>query len=372
MGVGASMQPDLSKETAEARKTLKNMHRILIMGTENCGKMTLLKRYRQRYLKYNRLEIFALKKVMARNIIQGMAAVLRTMKQLNLVFEDDSQHSQMYPEEEELPISPDFNLTVSEAANEVIRVSENDPGMIPFDKTTAKALKKLWASPIFQLALKEGERFGIFTTSLAHYMSKFGDINVGGEEIDDVHLLHVREPTKSPNGVTELNLRVGTRPFHITNLAGQRSQRRRWWEYFDDIHVTIFISAINQYDQVLMEDETINRLKQSMSLYGRIVNSQFLRKTPMILLLNKCDSFEKKVKETSIKTAFPDYTGADEFKESFMYIKDAFTRLYSPEFPKGEKKIYIHETRLLNTRSTFEVIEKINYVAIESKSRNLV
>lgn len=37
-------------------------------------------------------------------------------------------------------------------------------------------------------------------------------------------------------------------------MGGQRSERRKWIHLFDDVNAIIFISAVNEYDQVLAED----------------------------------------------------------------------------------------------------------------------
>lgn len=46
--------------------------------------------------------------------------------------------------------------------------------------------------------------------------------------------------------------------FRVCDVGGQRSERRKWIHCFDNVNAIIFISAINEFDQKLKEnDETV-------------------------------------------------------------------------------------------------------------------
>ena len=38
------------------------------------------------------------------------------------------------------------------------------------------------------------------------------------------------------------------------DVGGQRSERRKWIHYFDNMRAVIFIAAISEFDQVVEED----------------------------------------------------------------------------------------------------------------------
>jgi hypothetical protein len=44
--------------------------------------------------------------------------------------------------------------------------------------------------------------------------------------------------------------------FRIFDVGGQRSERKKWIHCFEDVHAIIFIIAISEFDQVLLEDDT--------------------------------------------------------------------------------------------------------------------
>ncbi len=55
-------------------------------------------------------------------------------------------------------------------------------------------------------------------------------------------------------------------------MGGQRNERRKWIHCFDDVTAVIFVAAISEYDQVLYEDPTQNRLMEALNLFDEICN----------------------------------------------------------------------------------------------------
>ena len=51
----------------------------------------------------------------------------------------------------------------------------------------------------------------------------------------------------------------------------------------------------SEYDLVLYEDDTTNRMVETLNLFDEIINSRWFRDTSMILFLNKRDMFEEKI-----------------------------------------------------------------------------
>jgi len=42
----------------------------------------------------------------------------------------------------------------------------------------------------------------------------------------------------------------------MVDVAGQRTERRKWIHFFSNVTSIIFLAAISEYDQVLMESES--------------------------------------------------------------------------------------------------------------------
>ena len=58
-------------------------------------------------------------------------------------------------------------------------------------------------------------------------------------------------------------------------MPGQRSQRRKWLNYFQDVDAVIFVCAVSEYDQAIREDNKTNRIYESVTLFEIIANSQY-------------------------------------------------------------------------------------------------
>lgn len=41
------------------------------------------------------------------------------------------------------------------------------------------------------------------------------------------------------------------------DVGGQRSERKKWIHCFENVTAIVFLVAISEYDQVLVEDETV-------------------------------------------------------------------------------------------------------------------
>ena len=87
----------------------------------------------------------------------------------------------------------------------------------------------------------------------------------------------------------------------------------------------LFIVSMSEYDQVLAEDHTVNRMKESLKLFGDTANGIHLSKKPFIIFFNKRDLFEEKVRKKSIHCAFPDYDGE---KHSILESSDFIVEKY--------------------------------------------
>ncbi|KAJ7232777.1 guanine nucleotide-binding protein alpha-4 subunit [Mycena haematopus] len=106
--------------------------------------------------------------------------------------------------------------------------------------------------------------------------------------------------------------------------------------YFDDMDAIIFLAPLSCFDQVLAEDETVNRLEDSILLWKTIVSSPLLKDTSLILFLNKCDILKAKL-ESGQK--FNEYVVSygdrpNDFEHCSQYMKKKFSMIakqYSPE-----------------------------------------
>lgn len=58
------------------------------------------------------------------------------------------------------------------------------------------------------------------------------------------------------------------------DVGGQRDERRKWIQCFNDVTAIIFVTACSSYNMVLREDPTQNRLRESLDLFRSIWNNR--------------------------------------------------------------------------------------------------
>lgn len=89
------------------------------------------------------------------------------------------------------------------------------------------------------------------------------------------------------SGIFETKFRVDKVKFHMFDVGGQRDERRKWIQCFNDVTAIIFVAASSSYNMVLREDNTQNRLREALDLFRSIWNNRWLRTISVILFLNK-------------------------------------------------------------------------------------
>jgi len=79
--------------------------------------------------------------------------------------------------------------------------------------------------------------------------------------------------------------------FSVVDVGGQRNERKKWINCFDDVKAILFLVSLAGYDQVMFEDSTKNRMHEELELFDQITHYEIFKNTPIFLLLNKKRSF---------------------------------------------------------------------------------
>lgn len=58
-------------------------------------------------------------------------------------------------------------------------------------------------------------------------------------------------------GITETTFLIGELTYRMFDVGGQRSERKKWIHCFENVTAIVFLVAISEYDQLLLEDETV-------------------------------------------------------------------------------------------------------------------
>ena len=61
------------------------------------------------------------------------------------------------------------------------------------------------------------------------------------------------------------------------DVGGQRSERKKWIHCFSDLKLLLFLTAVSEYDQVLAEDQSTNRMRESLGLFKLLMDYQWFK-----------------------------------------------------------------------------------------------
>mmetsp|Transcript_5731 Transcript_5731/g.6867 ORF Transcript_5731/g.6867 Transcript_5731/m.6867 type:complete len:443 (+) Transcript_5731:4843-6171(+) len=249
-----------------------------------------------------------------------------------------------------------FNNGLSEISIHGNRAHDNS--FISSRKQIADAISKLWELDSgIQNCFDRSNEFQLESSAVYYFecIHKFADPNYLCNDID---ILKGRIKT---TGITETNFNINSFKFKVLDAGGQRLERKKWIHCFDNITAILFVLAISEYDQMLFEDEKVNRMHESIILFDSLCNSKWFLNTPFILFLNKIDLFESKLSKSPLRKYFPDYTGkATDLDEAVKFFERIFLNLNTTKKP-----IYVHRTCATDSKSMKFVLSAVTDLIVQ-------
>lgn len=197
-----------------------------------------------------------------------------------------------------------------------------------FTDEIRQSIKYLWTQPSFTKAWNRVNELQV-VESAKHFCENVDRISKPDFIPTNQDILLSRAKT---TGVIEMMFKVGDHEFWMVDVGGQRNERRKWLNCFEDVTAVIFCVAMSSYDQYLYEDTTKNRLHEACELFEQTMNSKWFSGSGLILFLNKSDLFKDKIKKVSLSGAFPEYDGGLAYEPAAAFLKVAFYSLSPPPF----------------------------------------
>lgn len=331
---------NINKTLKNDGKELKKTIKILLLGTGDCGKSTFAKQLSIINGNLNQQQLKNYAPVLRDNALSGAQTVIEYVRnwEINLA--------------PELTAHMDAIMDASELVPEV-----------------AKQIRFMADHPSIQDVLKnrgdemvlQGGRAGVeyYFSNIERFATDFVPT------IEDV--LKARRKT---TGVIETSFEIDSHPFTIVDVGGQRSERKKWLNCFSAITAVIFLSAINEYDMKLEEDDNTNRLIESLKLWKALTSTEFFKPIPFMLFLNKSDLFREKVERIPLKTVFPEYEKYIERpevkdKNNFEQGCAFFEKQYKSQF--GGSTFNTHITCAIDTESCKKVWGDIREILLRKQ-----
>jgi len=348
----------LTRDLRDEKKKDKAIKKLLFLGSGGSGKSTLFKQLRTIHgAGFGADDRRAFIDHIHAQIVEQMKLVLETIE---ISAEEELRKDQ--PDDFKVP--DDFDglnrLTGAsrDAADTVLSVK--DPKLLA---PVAEACKLLWDEEVIKDIYERRATTGIDDSS-AYFWDKIDEIMDSGFVPNERDILLVRYRT---TGVIDQKFTIKKNVFHVFDVGGQKSERKKWIHCFENVTAVIFVASMSCYDERMFEDQEKNSMTDQLELFDKICNEQWFAKTSMILFLNKKDLFAEKLADNRPITACPDfahYDGApDSFEETSQFIKGVFTaKNNQPE----DKNIFAHLTCATDQNNVSKVFNDVQHIIIEN------
>lgn len=336
------MQKEKQKESRKVK--------LLLLGAGESGKSTFFKQMKINYGKP--IENDELKNVIPhiiKNIFEEFGNVLTyAQEQGNLDLGSILGEDQVEP----------FlaALKMPEGSREV------NPELTP---ELAKDISTLWASPeIKDIWRLRGTEYQALD-SLEYYL---GEINRIADpdffpNTKDYLLNRVRS-----TGMTNVKLIIDKVEFDIMDVGGQRSERRKWIQCFDNVTAIIFVAAISEYGQTLFEDSDTDRISEAVTLFKRVLDYKIFKNHPIILFLNKDDIFRKRLFEMPLRIEgkrYDDFKGPyaedaqtpQEKEEAYVAARDYMANKFLAQCEDPNRSIYHYTTTATDSQNVKKIFD---------------
>jgi len=144
-------------------------------------------------------------------------------------------------------------------------------------------------------------------------------------------------------GINETKFNVSDIEFTLIDVGGQRSERKKWLHCFDGVRCVLFLTALDEYNMTLQEDNITPRLEESLTLFKQV--TQWFEGKSIILFLNKSDLFKDKIKKFPLSNYFDDCPeDIKNYKVAVKYISKKYEDIF-----QGPGKLYVYESNALDT-----------------------
>uniref|UniRef100_A0A8C2ZID7 Guanine nucleotide-binding protein G(s) subunit alpha n=1 Tax=Cyclopterus lumpus TaxID=8103 RepID=A0A8C2ZID7_CYCLU len=276
----------IEKQLQKDKQIYRATHRLLLLGAGESGKSTIVKQMRILHVNgFNAEEKQQKIHDIKNNIKEAIETIVAAMTTLT----------------PQCRIAcPANQCRIDYVLNQVIQKDFEFPSEF-YDHG-----KKLWQDKGVRACWERSNEYQLIDCA-QYFLDRIDVVRQNDYTPTDQDLLRCRVLT---SGIFETRFQIDKVNFHMFDVGGQRDERRKWIQCFNDVTAIIFVVASSSYNMVIREDNQTNRLQEALNLFKNIWNNRWLRTISVILFLNKQDLLAEKVLagKSKIEEYFPDFT----------------------------------------------------------------
>ncbi|XP_067936449.1 guanine nucleotide-binding protein G(s) subunit alpha isoforms short-like [Watersipora subatra] len=329
----------IEKQIKDDKQKYKATHRLLLLGAGESGKSTIVKQMKILHIQGGFQEGEKREKIpdIKRNLRDAILTITGAMPILDPPVElGDSSNQKSYDYIQNVSSLPDFT----------------------YPKEFFEHAEALWSDSGVQHCFTRSNEYQLIDCA-QYFLDRLSEIKLDQYIPNEQDILRCRVLT---SGIFETKFNVDRVNFHMFDVGGQRDERRKWIQCFNDVTAIIFVTACSSFNMTLREDNSVNRLRESLDLFKSIWNNRWLKTISVILFLNKQDLLTEKILSGKlIEDYFLSYTryqlpedasndsSEDErVTKAKFFIRDEFLRI-STASGDGRHYCYPHFTCAVDT-----------------------
>jgi len=338
----AKKNSDIERQLNEDRKKIKSEVKILLLGPGESGKSTIFKQMKiiQDNGGYTKEELMEYKYIIFANCISQMKCLVDAGVKLGM------------------------DVASISSKNAFQRMQSIAAGGDAWSVSVAQDIKALWADKGIKDIYALRDKHYQLNDCASYFFDNIDRFMVENFVPTQDDVLRARVRT---TGIQEAEFKFEELEFRMLDVGGQRSERRKWIHCFDSVTAVMFCVALSEYDQVLREDATQNRMKESLLLFDEVSNSHWFKNTSFILFLNKTDLFKEKITRVDLTCCWSSYNGGLNFDNASTFIKQKFL-----DQNKSSHSIYTHFTCAISTENIEFVFKCVRETVLTQTLREVI
>ncbi|XP_072245699.1 guanine nucleotide-binding protein subunit alpha-14-like [Leuresthes tenuis] len=330
-----AVDKEIKRILMQQKKKERREIKILLLGTGESGKTTFIRQMRIIHGRgFSEEERKTFSKCIFQNIFTAIKAMTGAMTTLRIPY-----------------ANPENEMYANWLQNvDAVQVAQ-------MERVYVDAIRRLWADSGIRICYSRRCEYQLLD-STEYYMSHLDRISAQDYIPTEQDVLRVRFPT---TGIHDYSFNIKSITLRIVDVGGQKSERRKWIHCFENVTSLIFLASLSEYDQVLEERETINRMEESLALFSTTIHSPWFRHTSIILFLNKTDILTDKIQTSDLKRYFPSFTGKRQEPEAAknFILKMYEQRAINHDSRNEWKTLYPHFTCATDTNNIRKVFSDV-------------